>query len=243
MTATATPQDWLTFLPARIEQTLLGFDVSREDISALCEAAAREGFYAVVVNPTHVRYAAERLRESPVKTVTVVGFPLGANTKAVKAFETADAVKRGAAEIDMVINISALMHGYYDFVREEITDVVAAAEGRPVKTIIECGALTADQKRAAAEIAVAAGASMIKTSTGFGPGGATEEDVRFLRKVIGNAAGIKAAGGIRSYERAVNLILAGADRIGTPSGIVIMEGLRYAVKAGRLTDLLTARSR
>ncbi len=215
----------------------MGYDVGRDSLAALCDVAAREKFYAVVVNPTHIRFVAERLAESSVKPVTVVGFPLGANTKAVKVFEVRDALARGAGEFDMVMNISALTNGYYDFVREEVGAVVAAAEGLPVKVILECGALTADQKKRGAEIVVAAGAHFVKTSTGFGPGGATEEDVRLLRKAVGAKVGIKASGGIRSYERALNLIRAGADRIGTSSGVVIMEGLRYAAKAGRLSDV------
>lgn len=236
-----TAVDWLEFLPGTLEQTLLGYDVPRDQITLLCDAAVREKFYAVVVNPTHVRFAAECLADVPVKTVTVVGFPMGANTKAVKVFETRDALARGADEFDMVINVSALTHGYYEFVCGEIRDVVAAADGRPVKAIIECGALTADQKVVAGDLACRAGAHFVKTSTGYGPGGAKEEDVRLLRKVVGDAVGIKASGGIRSYERALNLVSAGADRVGTSSGVVIMEGLRYAVKAGRLGDAVAAR--
>jgi deoxyribose-phosphate aldolase len=240
MGKTRTPEDWLEFLPGILEQTLLGNDVARDQIASLCDAATREKFYAVVVNPTHVRFAAERLAGVPVKTVTVIGFPMGANTKAVKVFETRDACARGADELDMVINVSALTHGYYEFVYSEIRDVVAAADGRTVKVIVECGALTADQKVVAGELVCRAGAHFVKTSTGYGPGGATEEDVRLLRKVVGEGVGIKASGGIRSYERALNLVAAGADRIGTSSGVVIMEGLRYAVKAGRLGDAVVA---
>jgi deoxyribose-phosphate aldolase len=240
MTQTRTPEDWLEFLPGRLEQTLLGYDVSRDQIAWLCGATTREKFYAVVVNPTHVRFAAERLADVPAKTVTVIGFPMGANTKAVKVFETRDALARGADEFDMVINVSALTHGYYEFVYSEIRDVVAAAEGRTVKVIIECGALTTDQKVVVGELVCRGGAHFVKTSTGYGPGGATEDDVKLLRKVVGDAVGIKASGGIRSYERALNLIRAGADRVGTSSGVVIMEGLRYAVKAGRLGDAVAA---
>jgi deoxyribose-phosphate aldolase len=235
-----TPAAWLEFLPGRLEQTLLGYDVSRDQIASLCDVAVRQKFYAVVVNPTHVRFAAERLAHAPVKTVTVIGFPMGAHTKAVKVFETRDALARGAGEFDLVINVSALTHGYYEFVYGEIREVVAAADGRPVKAIIECGALTGNQKVVAGDLVRRGGAHFVKTSTGFGPGGATEEDVRLLRQVVGDAVGIKASGGIRSYERALNLMLAGADRIGTSSGVVIMEGLRYAVRAGRLGDAVVA---
>jgi deoxyribose-phosphate aldolase len=241
MATSRTPQEWLAFLPGRVEQTLLGYDVSREQIASLCEIAVRENFYAVVVNPTHVRFASERLAGVPAKAVTVIGFPMGANTKAVKVYETRDAINRGADELDLVVNVSALTHGYYDFVREEIRAVVAAALDRPVKVILECGALDADQKTTAAKLVEEAGAAFVKTSTGFGPGGATEADVRLLRRVVGDRLGIKASGGIRSYERALNLLEAGADRIGTSSGVVIMEGLRYAVKAGRLGDAVASR--
>ena len=233
-----TPTEWLEFLPGKLEQTLLGYDVSREQITSLCEVAVRARYYAVVVTPPPVRFAGARLAAAAAKVVTVVGFPMGANTKLVKVFETRDAVSRGADEIDVVLNISALTHGYYDFVGDEIREVVTAAEGRVVKVIIECGALNADLKAAAAELVVKAGAHFVKTSTGYGPGGATEEDVRLLRKIVGDATGIKASGGIRSYERALNLVEAGADRIGTSSGVVIMEGLRYAVRAGRLGDVV-----
>ena len=236
-----TAKDWLDSLPGTLEQTLLGYDVSRDQIDSLCDTAVREKFYAVVINPTHVRFAAERLADVPVKTVTVIGFPMGANTKAVKVFETRDALARGADEFDVVINISALTHGYYEFVLGEIRDVVGAADGRPVKVTIECGALTADHKVVAGDLVCRAGAHFVKTSTGYGPGGATEEDVRLLRRVVGDDVGIKASGGIRSYERALNLISAGADRVGTSSGVVIMEGLRYAARAGRLGDAVAAR--
>jgi len=229
-----TPAEWLAFMPGRVEQTLLGYDVARDEIITLCDDCRRERFYGAVVNPTHVRFAVERLAGSNAKVITVIGFPLGANTKAVKVYETRDALAKGAQEFDMVINVAALTHGYRDFVREEVREVVTAAEGRPVKTIVECGALTFDQKRVAVELAVEAGAAFVKTSTGFGPGGATEEDIRFLRRVAGNRVRLKASGGIRSYERAVNLIEAGADRVGTSSGVVIMEGLRFAAKVGRL---------
>lgn len=221
-------------MPARIENTALGYDVSREDIRSLCQTSIQERFYGVVINPPYIRYAVEQLAGTPLRVISVVGFPHGAHAANVKVYEARDAFARGAHEVDMVVNVAALIHGYYDLVRAEVQDVVAAAEGNPVKVILECGALTADQKRAGAEIAAAAGAAMVKTSTGFGPGGATEEDVRLLRNVVGDRCGVKASGGIRSYERALKLIEAGADRIGTSSGVVIIEGLRFAAKSGRL---------
>jgi len=233
-TSRPSPEEWLQILPAKIENTALGYDVSREDILNLCQVSVREGFYGVVVNPPYIRYAAEELSGTTLRVISVVGFPHGAHTANAKVYEARDAFARGAHEVDMVVNVAALIFGYYDVVRAELQDVVTAAEGKPVKAILECGALTADQKRAGAEIAAAAGVAMVKTSTGFGPGGATEEDVRLLREVVGRRCGIKASGGIRSYERALKLVEAGADRIGTSSGVVIVEGLRYAAKSGRL---------
>jgi len=226
-------RDWPKELPGYIDSTLLGTDVSRERVSALCAEAVRERFFGVCVNPTHVRFARGQLGDSPVRLITVVGFPLGANTLAVKAYEAADAVARGADEIDMVMNVSALLHGYYDFVGKEICEVVKAADGRPVKVIIETGLLTDEGKRRAAEIVVSAGAAFVKTSTGFF-GSATEKDVRLIRETIGDRAGVKAAGGIRGYERAINLIEAGANRIGTSTAAAIMEGLRFARDSGRI---------
>jgi deoxyribose-phosphate aldolase len=226
-------RDWPKELPGYIDSTLLGADVSRERVSALCAEAVRERFFGVCVNPTHVRFARGQLGDSSVKLIAVVGFPLGANTQTVKAYEAADAVGRGADEIDMVMNVSAFLHGYYDFVGKEIGEVAKAADGRPVKVIIETGLLTDEGKRRAAEIAVSAGAAFVKTSTGFF-GDATEKDVRLIRETIGDRAGVKAAGGIRGYERAISLIEAGANRLGTSTAAAIMEGLRFARDSGRI---------
>jgi len=226
-------RDWPKELPGYIDSTLLGADVSRERVSALCAEAVRERFFGVCVNPTHVRFARGQLGDTAVKVITVIGFPLGANTATVKAHEAADAVARGADELDMVINVSAFLHGYDDFVRKEIVEVVEVAGGRPVKAIIEAALLTDEQKRRAAEIAVSAGAAFVKTSTGY-VGGATEKDVRLIKKAVAGRAGVKAAGGIRSFEKAVALIEAGADRLGTSAAGAIMEGLRFARKSGRI---------
>lgn len=226
-------RDWQKELPGYIDSTLLDADVSRERVSALCAEAVQERFFGVCVNPTHVRFARGQLGDSFVKLITVVGFPLGANTQAVKVYEAADAVARGADEIDMVMNVSAFLHGYYDFAGKEISEITKAADGRPVKVIIETGLLTDGQKRRAAEIAVSAGAAFVKTSTGFF-GGATEKDVRLISETVGGRARVKAAGGIRSYERAISLIEAGANRIGTSTAAAIMEGLRFAGDSGRV---------
>jgi deoxyribose-phosphate aldolase len=160
-------RDWLKELPGYVDSTLLGANVSRERITELCDEAAQESFVGVCVNPTHVRFTRRLLEGKPTKLVTVIGFPLGANSTAVKTYEAADAVTRSADEIDMVMNISAFLHGYEDFVRREIREVVGATDGRPVKVIIETGLLTDEQKRRAAEIAASAGAAFVKTSTGF----------------------------------------------------------------------------
>lgn len=226
-------RDWLKELPGCIDSTFLGVDVSRERVAELCDEAAREGFFGVCVNPTHVRFTRRLLESSPVKLVTVVGFPLGANTTAVKMYETADAVDRGADEIDMVMNVSAFLHGYEDFVRREIREVVDASDGRPVKVIIETGLLTDEQKTRATEFIASSGGAFVKTSTGFF-GGATEKDVKLLKGTAGDRLKIKAAGGIRSYERAVSLIKAGADRLGTSTAGIIMDGLRFARKSGKI---------
>jgi deoxyribose-phosphate aldolase len=226
-------RDWPKELPGYIDSTLLGADASRERVSALCAEAVQERFFGVCVNPTHVRFARGQLGNTSVKLITVVGFPLGANTQAVKIYEAADAVARGADEIDMVMNVSAFLHGYYDFAGKEISEITKAADGRPLKVIIETGLLTDEQKGRAAEIAVSAGAAFVKTSTGFF-GGATEKDVRLISETVGDRARVKAAGGIRSYERAISLIEAGATRIGTSTAGAIMEGLCFARDSGRI---------
>lgn len=226
-------RDWPKELPGYIDSTLLGADVSRERVSAVCAEAVRERFFGVCVNPTHVRFARRELSDTSVKVITVVGFPLGANTRTVKVYEAADAVARGADELDMVMNVSAFLHGYEDFVGKEIEEVVKAADGRPVKVIIETDLLTIEQKQRAAGIVTSAGAAFVKTSTGFF-GGATEKDVRLLKEAVGGRAGVKAAGGIRGYERAINLIEAGANRLGTSTAGVIMEALRFARASGRV---------
>jgi deoxyribose-phosphate aldolase len=230
---TGDERDWLKELPGYVDSTLLGANVSREGIAELCDEASRESFVGVCVNPTHVRFTRRLLEGKPIKLVTVVGFPLGANSTAVKTYETADAVARGADEIDMVMNISAFLHGYEDFVRREIREVVGATDGHPVKVIIETGLLTDEQKTAAAELIASSGGTFVKTSTGFF-GGASEKDVKLLKEAVGDRLKIKAAGGIRSYERALSLIKAGADRLGTSTAGVIMDGLRFARKSGKI---------
>lgn len=205
-----------------IDHTLLKPEATKQDIIALCAEAVKYGFAAVCINPSFVPLARARLRGSGVKICTVVGFPLGATTTAVKEFETAEAVTNGADEIDMVINIGALKSGDEAYVAAEIAAVVKAARGRTVKVILETALLTAAEKKLACRLAAQAGARFVKTSTGFGPGGATIADVRLLRESIGPGLEVKASGGVRTREAALQMIGAGATRIGTSSGVAIV---------------------
>ncbi len=205
-----------------IEHTNLKASATPEDIAKLCEEAKENGFYGVCVNPAYVGLAKRLLSGSPVKVVTVCGFPLGATPPEVKAFEAKKAVEDGADEVDMVINIGLLKAGEYERVYEDIKAVVEAA-GVPVKVIIETCYLTDEEKVAACVISKLAGAKFVKTSTGFGSGGATPEDVHLMKWVVGDELGVKAAGGIRTFESAVNMIKSGASRIGTSSGVKIVS--------------------
>ena len=207
-----------------IDHTLLKADASQEQIETLIEEATKYDFASVCVNPTWVSFAAQALKATDVKVCTVIGFPLGANTPEIKAFETSDAIQNGANEVDMVINIGALKSRNFDLVKRDIRAVVEAAKGTLVKVIIETCLLTDDEKVKACQIAQKAGADFVKTSTGFSTGGATVEDVALLRKTVGPDMGVKASGGARSYEDALAFIKAGATRIGASSGVAIMEG-------------------
>lgn len=207
-----------------IDHTLLKPDASQEQIETLIEEAKKYDFASVCVNPTWVNFAAQALKATDVKVCTVIGFPLGANTPELKAFETSDAIQNGANEIDMVINIGALKSRNFDLVERDIRAVVEAAKGTLVKVIIETCLLTDDEKVKACQIAQKAGADFVKTSTGFSTGGATVADVVLMRKTVGPDMGVKASGGARSYEDALAFIKAGATRIGASSGVAIMEG-------------------
>ena len=207
-----------------IDHTLLKADASQEQIETLIEEAKKYDFASVCVNPTWVNFAAQALKATYVKVCTVIGFPLGANTPELKAFETSDAIQNGANEIDMVINIGALKSRNFDLVERDIRAVVEAAKGTLVKVIIETCLLTDDEKVKACQIAQKAGADFVKTSTGFSTGGATVVDVALMRKTVGPDMGVKASGGARSYEDALAFIKAGATRIGASSGVAIMEG-------------------
>ena len=207
-----------------IDHTLLKPDASQEQIETLIEEAKKYDFASVCVNPTWVNFAAQALKATDVKVCTVIGFPLGANTPELKAFETSDAIQHGANEVDMVINIGALKSRNFDLVERDIRAVVEAAKGTLVKVIIETCLLTDDEKVKACQIAQKAGADFVKTSTGFSTGGATVADVALMRKTVGPDMGVKASGGARSYEDALAFIKAGATRIGASSGVAIMEG-------------------
>ena len=207
-----------------IDHTLLKPDASQEQIETLIEEAKKYDFASVCVNPTWVNFATQALKATDVKICTVIGFPLGANTPELKAFETSDAIQNGANEVDMVINIGALKSRNFDLVERDIRAVVEAAKGTLVKVIIETCLLTDDEKVKACQIAQKAGADFVKTSTGFSTGGATVADVALMRKTVGPDMGVKASGGARSYEDALAFIKAGATRIGASSGVAIMEG-------------------
>ena len=209
-----------------IDHTLLKANSTKDQVQQICEEAKQYGFASVCVNPTWVKFSAEQLAGTEVKVCTVIGFPLGANTSVVKAFETKDAIANGADEIDMVINIGALKDADYDLVREDIKAVVEAANGTLVKVIIEACLLTEEEKVKACELSVEAGADFVKTSTGFSTGGATAEDIALMRKTVGPDLGVKASGGVRSLEDMKKMIENGATRIGASSGVAIMNGLK-----------------
>lgn len=207
-----------------IDHTLLKPESTQTQIDKLIAEAVEHQFASVCVNPTWVSYAAKALKGTEVNVCTVIGFPLGANTSGVKAFETKDAVANGADEIDMVINIGQLKSGQYDAVEADIRAVVEASGDKLVKVIIETCLLTDDEKVKACQLAVAAGADYVKTSTGFSTAGANIADVTLMRKTVGPNIGVKAAGGTRSYADAEAFIKAGATRIGTSAGVAIVNG-------------------
>lgn len=211
-------------IASKIDHTLLKADAHKDSIVKLCEEAMEYEFATVCINPYYVSLCSKLLKNSNVKVATVIGFPLGANTSQVKAFETKDAIKNGAREIDMVINIGALKNKEYDRVLEDIEEVVKAAkDGAIVKVIIETALLTDEEKIKACELSKKAGADYVKTSTGFSTAGATISDVKLMKSVVGQDMGVKASGGIRDFETAKAMIEAGANRLGTSSGIKIIE--------------------
>lgn len=206
-----------------IDHTLLKADASQEEIIKLCQEAKQYDFYSVCINPDFVEIAAKELENSSVKVCTVIGFPLGSSTTSTKAFEAKDAIEKGATEIDMVINISNLKDKKDDEVLKDIIAVVESAKGKAlVKVIIEACLLSDEEKQRACLLSKEAGADFVKTSTGFSTGGATKEDIALMRKVVGENIGVKASGGVRTYEDAITMIENGATRIGASASIAIV---------------------
>jgi len=208
-----------------IDHTVLKAETSEKAVEKVCKEAVEYKFASVCINPCNVKLASKLLEGSEVKVCTVIGFPLGANTSKVKAFETEDAIANGAHEVDMVINIGKLKDKDYDYVREDIKAVVNVAKGKALtKVIIETCLLTDEEKVKACELAKEAGADFVKTSTGFSTGGATPADIKLVRETVGPDMGVKASGGVRNIDDAEAVIKNGATRIGASSSIDIVEG-------------------
>ena len=207
-----------------IDHTNLKPDATKEKITQLCADARAWKFASVCVNPCNVSLAKECLADSGVMVCTVIGFPLGQNTTAAKVLETEDAYAQGCDEFDMVINIGRLKDGCYDYIKNEIAAVVAAAKGKTVKVIIETGLLTDEEKAIATRLSCEAGAHFVKTCTGVSAGVATVEDIRLMKENLSGDAKLKASAGIRTYEDAIALVEAGANRLGTSAGISIVNG-------------------
>ncbi len=207
-----------------IDHTLLKADATSDQVKLLCQEALKYGFYAVCLNSRWIPLAKELLQNSAVKIAAVVGFPLGAQATEVKSCETKFCINSGASEIDMVIDVGSLKKRQLETVENDIHQVVAAAKDKVVKVIIETGLLTYDEKLLACQLSVNAGAHFVKTSTGFGPGGATVADIQLMRETVGPNVGVKASGGIRSFLQAKSLIEAGANRLGLSSSVSIVSG-------------------
>ena len=232
----ATKEPWVFLMTTMTEQgarvaplidhTLLKAEATQGQVVTMCKEARQYGFAAVCVHPCRIRLVADELAGSAVKPGTVVGFPFGASTSATKAFEAEDALRNGAQELDMVLAISALKDGDRRYVLNDMKAVVRAAVGHTVKVIFETCLLTNAEKVVACELAVEAGVSFVKTSTGLAGGGATVEDVRLMRQTVGTRCGVKASGGIRSLDDVLKMIAAGANRIGTSAGVAIVTAAR-----------------
>ncbi len=210
-------------LAALIDHTLLKPEASSNDIKKLCAEALNFGFASVCIQPFRVRLAADLLRNSPIKVCTVVGFPLGANCSHVKAVETETAIAEGATEIDMVMNLGAFKEGDNETVENDIRAVVQAANGQTVKVILESASLSDTEIVRACNLVIQGGAHFVKTSSGFGVGGARVEHVRLMREAVGETFGVKASGGIRDKQTLINMVQAGANRIGTSSGVSLLS--------------------
>ncbi|MBP3504127.1 MAG: deoxyribose-phosphate aldolase [Bacilli bacterium] len=206
-----------------IDHTILKAFATEEEVLKLCKEAVEYDFKSVCVNPVNVALAKKALEGSDVLVCTVVGFPLGANTKEIKALETLDAIKNGADEIDMVINIGKAKEHDFEYIEDEIKCVVTASAGKTTKVIIETCYLSDEEKVECCKAAKAAGATFVKTSTGFGTGGATASDIKLMRETVGAEMGVKASGGVRSFDDVKLMVENGATRIGASSGIQIMK--------------------
>lgn len=206
-----------------IDHTNLKQDASINDIKTLCEEAIKFDFMSVCINPCFVKYAHDVLLDSEVKVCTVIGFPLGANTTKTKVYETKQALKDGADEIDMVINVSALKDKKYDYVKNEISKIKKVCKNKILKVILETCLLTDEEIVKACELSLEAKADFVKTSTGFSKGGATVEAVALMRKTVSDKCGVKASGGVKTFEDMQKMIDAGASRIGTSSGVKLLE--------------------
>ncbi len=221
-----TKPGWPPDLPSRLDHTLLRPEASKDDVRRLCVEAQRYKFGAVFVHPCYLPEVVHLLAEGGIRVGTPIGFPFGAQTTPVKVYEAEEACRMGAQDLDMVINIGRLKSGDYDLVREDMEAVVRATPGAGHKVILETCYLTQEEKRVACLLAVEADVDYVKTSTGFGPAGATEEDVRLMAAAVGGRARVKAAGGIRDLAVTRALLRAGADRIGTSAGVLIVNEWR-----------------
>ena len=210
-------------LASFIDHTLLKPEANESQVIQLCEEARKYNFASVCVNPSFVPLCAKLLTGSPVMVCTVIGFPLGATTSETKAFETRQAIAQGANEIDMVINVGALKSKDYAKVEEDIRAVVNACNGTTLKVILETALLNDEEKIKACELSVKAGANFVKTSTGFGPSGATEDDIALMRRVVGPDLGVKASGGIRDTDTTIRMLKAGATRVGASASVAIVN--------------------
>lgn len=215
-----------------IDHTLLKPEASRDEIQKVCDEARQYGFASVCVNSSNVRFTAACLRGTTVKPIAVVGFPLGAATSGAKAFETREAIRDGAQEIDMVVNIGAVKSKDYALVLSDIQGVVKAAVRAPVKVILETSKLDDEEKAIVCALSKAAGAAFVKTSTGFGGGGATPEDVALMRRVVGEELGVKASGGIRTIDDVNRVVDAGATRVGASASVAIVQCATTATSKG-----------
>ena len=220
-----------------IDHTILKPDATKEEVKKLCEEAAEYGFCSVCVNSSFVYYCAQQLKDSDVKVCTVVGFPLGAMSTDGKVSETVAAIEYGAEEIDMVVHVGMIKSRDWDYVKQDVASVVEAAGGRAVvKVILETCLLTEEEIVTACQICKEAGAAFVKTSTGFSTGGASVKDVALMRKTVGLVMGVKASGGIRTLDKAKAMVAAGADRLGTSSGVAIVRAQREEQMAGKCHD-------